>query len=92
MYFELFCPLHLFPWCDIQVIYVSVRGVEHVNVFSIIIWDRIFNEEEYTLYVPEGVEGYLVIDLSAEISIPNERYETHYIDKTANADTSLNIY
>ena len=75
-----------------QVIYVSVRGVEHVNVFSIIIWDRIFNEEEYTLYVPEGVEGYLVIDLSAEISIPNERYGTHYIDKTVNAGTSFNIY
>ena len=42
-------------------------------MFSVIIWDRIFNEEEYTEYVPEGIEGYLVIDLLAEISIPNER-------------------
>ena len=71
---KLFYP-HLFSLLcyDMQIIYVSVRGREHVNVFSVIIWDRIFNEEEYTVYVPEGIEGYTVIDLLAEISIPNER-------------------
>ena len=46
-----------------QFVYVSVRGVQLHNTFSVIIWDMIFHEEMYTVYVPEGVGNYDVFDL-----------------------------
>ena len=37
-----------------QLVYVSVRGVQRHNTFTIVIWDLIFEQDEYALELVEG--------------------------------------
>ena len=61
-------------FCTFQVIYIGVQGKLLKNLFTVIIWDRVFNEESYTTMVIEGVADRFVFNLNSEVSIPNTRY------------------
>ena len=62
--------LLLFP-CLVQFVYVSVRGLASRNTFTIIIWDMIFNEDQYTVEVMEGVRDTQIFNLVGELKITN---------------------
>ena len=51
--------------------YVSVRGLELRNTFSVIIWDMIFNEDQYILNVTEGVRDVAIFNLVDQLKITN---------------------
>ena len=55
----------------VQFVYVSVRGLALRNTFTIIIWDMIFNEDQYTVDVPEGVRDTQIFNLVDELKITN---------------------
>lgn len=55
----------------LQFVYVSVRGLELRNTFSVIIWDMIFNEDQYTLNVTEGVRDVAIFNLVDQLKITN---------------------
>ena len=54
-----------------QFVYVSVRGRAPRNHFSVIVWDMIFEEDLYTVPVPEGVSGLEVFDLNNALRMTN---------------------
>ena len=49
--------------------YVSVRGRHQQNEFSIVIWDRIFQQDEYTIPIlnNDNTMGQMIINLVNEI-------------------------
>ena len=55
------------------MIYIGVQGKLVKNLFTVIIWDRVFHEESYEVMVVEGVAGQFVFDLNSEVSIPDTR-------------------
>ena len=55
----------------LQFVYVSVRGLELRNTFSVIIWDMIFNEDQYILNVTEGVRDVAIFNLVDQLKITN---------------------
>ena len=57
----------------LQIIYIGVQGKLVKNLFTVIIWDRVFRQESYKVMAPEGTTGVVVIDLEQEVSIPNTR-------------------
>ena len=46
-----------------QFVYVSVRGLNLHNKFSVIIWDMIFGQDLYIVRVPEGAANPAVFEL-----------------------------
>lgn len=57
-----------------QFVYWSVRGLHIHNQFSVIIWDMIFQEDSYTVYVLEGVSGLAVFNLNDALKMTNVTY------------------
>ena len=50
--------------------YVSVLGKHSKNEFTIVIWDNIFNQDEYNIPIPEGdTAGQEIINLMDEIGM-----------------------
>ncbi len=48
-----------------QFIYVAVRGRSLHSRFSVIIWDMVFQQDEYEVRVTEGVTNLDLFDLSS---------------------------
>lgn len=42
-------------------------------MFTVIIWDMLFHQEEYTINVPEGISNEHVFNLTSEISVTTQR-------------------
>ena len=54
-----------------QFIYWSVKGVDPHNLFSVIIWDSIFQEDSFSVSVMEGVSGAVVFNLDDALKMTN---------------------
>lgn len=55
-----------------QLVYVSVRGVQRHNTFTIVIWDLVFEQEEYALQVVEGRgNGTVLLRLQEQLRTDN---------------------
>ena len=61
----------IFPTVPFQFVYWSVRGLHIHNQFSVIIWDMIFQEDSFTVYVLEGVSGLTVFNLNDALRMTN---------------------
>lgn len=57
-----------------KIIYISIRGVELKNLFSVIIWDVIFNEEYYVVNAFEGVIDVTIFNLNDQLSIVGQSF------------------
>ncbi len=56
----------------LQFVYVSVRGIELQNVFSIIIWDMIFEDDLLIVHVPDDASPiYQILDLNDHLKMTN---------------------
>ena len=63
------------PSLPLQFVYVSVLGRKPRNEFSIVIWDMIFQQDEYTITILDGGDttGQEIINLANEIGMTNAR-------------------
>lgn len=63
--------IHFLP-VTVQLVYVSVRGVQAENVFSIIIWDMIFEEDTLTVHVrDDATPSTEILDLTDHLKMTN---------------------
>ena len=56
-----------------QVIYISIRGIDVSNLFSVIIWDRLFTKEHFLVYAREEEVNTQIFDLDQELTVVTER-------------------
>lgn len=61
------------PHTPPQFIYWSVKGIDSRNLFSVIIWDMIFTEDEYTITIATGMAGAVVFNLNDALRTTNVR-------------------
>ena len=48
-----------------------MKGVDPHNLFSVIIWDSIFQEDSFSVSVMEGVSGAVVFNLNDALKMTN---------------------
>nr|ABX90059.1 hedgling [Amphimedon queenslandica] len=73
-----------------KFIYISIRGIRVKNMFTVIIWDMLFNQEVYSINVPEGIPNQHIFNLTSEISVTTESYYFRIKNGNDNDDFMLN--
>ena len=57
----------------LKAVHIVVTGIEEKNIFSLIIWDKVFAKEYYAVAVPGQISDFPVLNLSAQLLFPNHR-------------------